>query len=233
LSGLARRVRAMSDQAALVIEPVTADRLRDLATLFGLNATTSGCYCTWFILPAKECKAGWSNGGNRSAFEALARAEPTPVGLLAYVDGEPVGWCAAGPRSRYARALRSTVLRSHDPSEDDDVWLVSCFFVRVGFRGQGIMRELLGRAVALASAHGASAVEGFPHTLEKRRGSGDIFVGIEPVFADCGFTVVDRPTASRVVMRLDVTRTGRTGTRRASGASRATTRPRRPQTSEE
>jgi GNAT superfamily N-acetyltransferase len=230
-------------ETTVTVAPVTADRLDDLAALFGTSGTTRGCYCTWFLIPAKESHAGWS-GGNRLTFEACARSETMPMGLLAYADNAPVGWCAAGPRSRYTRALRSPVLKQHDPAEDERVWLVPCFFVRVGFRRQGIMRKLLTRAVDLAAAHGATAIEGFPLSGEKRRGSGDAFLGVEGLFAGCGFTAVDRPTANRVVMRLDLSRrkrstesasSGRTGSAdrtrapRASGATRATTRSRRAQ----
>lgn len=232
----------MVDRATLTVEPLTVDRLADLAALFGTNGTTKGCYCTWFLISVKQCQAGWS-GANKDTFEASARAESLPMGLLAYLGGEPVGWCAAGPRARYARALRSPVLRQHDPAEDDHVWLVPCFFVRVGYRRQGVMRELLTRAVELAADNGATAIEGFPLSGEQRRGSGDAYLGVEPLFAGCGFTVVDRPTPNRVVMRLDLSerrggrkRTGspdRAGTASASGATRATTRSRRPQASEE
>ena len=228
--------------APVAIEPLTADRLGDLGSLFGTNATTRGCYCTWFLIPSKECQAGWG-GANRATFEARAGAETLPLGLLAYADGTPVGWCATGPRARYARALRSPVLRQRDPVEDEPVWLVPCFFVRVGFRRQGIMRQLLTSAVDLAAANGASAIEGFPLSGEKRRGSGEAYLGVEPLFAECGFTVIDRPTPSRALMRLELgsrrpagRRTGRpqrTETASARGATRATTRSRRPQASEE
>jgi hypothetical protein len=32
----------------------------------------------------------------------------TTSGLVAYLDGEPVGWCAVEPRTAYPRLLRST-----------------------------------------------------------------------------------------------------------------------------
>ena len=203
--------RAVTEAAApdaIAIEAVTADRLPDLATLFGSNKTTAGCYCMWFLVPAKECSAGW-NGGNRVAFEAATGAAAEPMGLLAFRDGEPIGWCAAGPRTRYARALRSPVLAARDA--DARVWLVPCFYVRRDARRSGVTRALLEAAVALARTHRATAIEGFPLGGDKRRGTGDAFVGVEPLFASCGFTVVDRPTSSRVVMRRELSRRGSPG----------------------
>ncbi|MGE5828405.1 MAG: GNAT family N-acetyltransferase, partial [Micromonosporaceae bacterium] len=127
-------------------------------------------------------------------------------------DGEPVGWCAAGPRSRYARALRSPLLAERDTAEDDSVWLVPCFYVRRDARRAGVTKALLEAAAALARQHGARAIEGFPQAGNTRRAAGDAYVGVEPMFAACGFTPTDRRTANRVVMRRPLRRTrGATG----------------------
>jgi GNAT superfamily N-acetyltransferase len=187
----------------LTVHPVDAGRLSDLDTLFATTKTTAGCRCLWFIVSAKQCEAGWGEA-NRVAFAALATAELDPVGLLAYRDGEPVGWCAAGPRTRFARALRSPVLAAAPADEgatDADVWLVPCFYVRRDARRAGVTRLLLTAAVSLARDRGAVAIEGFPLSGDRRRPAGEAYLGVEPVFAACGFTPVARPTPNRVVMR--------------------------------
>jgi GNAT superfamily N-acetyltransferase len=187
------------------VHPLTADRLDDLADLFGSNATTKGCWCMWFLTPAKEVRAGWRNGGNRRAFEALAPTAEPPLGLLAYQDGRPVGWLATGPRSRYPRAIgpRATIMKDRDPSEDDDVWLLPCFFVRVGYRRTGVTGALIAAAVEQAAAHCATAVEGFP-IAEGYPKSPDDYVGKQRRFAECGFACVAEPSPRRVVMRRDL-----------------------------
>ena len=189
--------------AKLTVRPVGPDRLDDLATLFGTTKVTNDCYCAWFLVSAQECREGWG-AGNRRSFERIAGEEPAPMGLLAYREGEPVGWCAAGPRRRYARALRSTILKGREPDEDAAVWLVPCFYVRRDARRVGVTRTLLEAAVTLARRRRAVAVEGFPLAGDHRRGTGEAFVGGEPLFASCGFTVVARPTPARVVMRRDL-----------------------------
>jgi GNAT superfamily N-acetyltransferase len=190
---------------------VGGDGLDDLGELFGSSNITRGCHCMWFLLTSKEAEAGW-RGGNRERFGRLAAEETRPMGVLAYDEGRPVGWCAAGPRSRYARALRSPILAAHDPAEDDDVWLVPCFFVRVGARRAGTTGLLLAAAVEQAERHGATAVEGFPLA-----GTGphrdDRYLGTEPLFAACGFRAVARPSGRRVVMRRDLGAGGRAGPR--------------------
>jgi GNAT superfamily N-acetyltransferase len=185
------------------IRPVGAERLEDVASLFGSNNTTRGCYCVWFLFAGGEVMDGWG-GVNRGKFERMVAAAGEPAGVLAYDDGgQPVGWCAAGPRSRYAKALRSPILKGRDPAEDDAVWLVPCFFVRVGHRKAGLTHGLLSAVVEMAREHGAAAIEGFPLA-----GTGphrdDRYLGTEPLFAACGFTAVARPSGRRVVMRLSL-----------------------------
>ncbi len=191
--------------ANLKVLPLTGERLDDMASLFGTNKTTNGCWCTWFLMPVKECHEGWGSV-NRDRFAEFARDTDVPAGLLAYRDGSAVGWCAAGPRSRYARMLRAPTLKHRDPAEDDTVWLVTCFFVRRDARRTGVTRALLEGAAALARTKGAHAIEGFPLAGARRRSVGEAFVGVEPLFALCGFTPVARPSESRVIMRRDLPR---------------------------
>jgi hypothetical protein len=179
---------------------VGAALLPDLGTLFDGNSTTRGCYCMWFLLSSKEMDTGWG-GLNRTRFEELVSGSESPFGVLAYDDdGQPLGWCAIGPRSRYARVLRSPLMKSRDPGEDGEVWMVPCFFVRVGARRAGTTKLLLEAAVSAAAENGATAVAGFPLA-----GPGphkdDRYLGTEGLFAACGFSAVARPSPRRVVMR--------------------------------
>ena len=191
--------------ADLDVHPVSAGRLGDLATLFGASKTTNGCYCMWNIVPVKQCQAGWS-GGNRRAFEELVGAEPEPLGLLAYREGEPVGWVAVGPRTRYHRALGTPTLAGRDAADDASVWLVTCFYVRPEARKIGVTRALLSAAIELAREHRATAIEGWPLAGEGRRPAGEAYVGVEPLFASCGFETTHRPSEARVIMRLGLPR---------------------------
>lgn len=198
---LPRRVRTPGD---IEIHPVTVDRLGDLADLFESHVSTRGCWCMAFMGTYSDFVSGWRGGGNRRRFEARAASTDLPMGLLAYEDGRPVGWCAVGPRSRYERAIgpRVKILKGRDPSEDDDVWLVTCFFVRVGFRAAGITYRLLEAAAELAREHGAKAIEGFP--LSTDTPSADAFIGRARLFEACGFECVARPSPRRAVMRRDL-----------------------------
>jgi GNAT superfamily N-acetyltransferase len=187
------------------VRQATPDRLDELTELFDSAGITRGCFCMYFLVPRKEFEAGWRGGGNQAAFKALTTDGGVPLGLIAYREDRPVGWVAVGPRSRFKTAIgpRARVLKGRDPAEDDDVWLIPCFFVRAGARGLGTTRALLDAAVAFAQAGGAKAVEGFPLSEGAKLGA-DGYLGHEPVFRAAGFSVVHRPNDRRVVMRRDL-----------------------------
>jgi GNAT superfamily N-acetyltransferase len=185
------------------IKAVTSDLMDDVAQLFCSDKVAEKCWCMWFIMPVKAFHAAGSEG-NRASFTELAARSKRPLGLLAYQNGEPVGWCAAGPRSRYVRALKTPTYRGGKEEDDNEVWLVPCFFVRKDAQGRGVSRALLETAVQLAQENGATAIEGFPYAGSKRRSGGDVQVGFEPLFASCGFAVIRAPSTSRVVMRREL-----------------------------
>ncbi|MPZ94663.1 MAG: GNAT family N-acetyltransferase, partial [Propionibacteriales bacterium] len=132
-------------------------------------------------------------------------ASDTSSGLVAYLDGEPVSWCALEPRPAYEGLLR--VYRvpwdgRHEDKTDNGIWAVTCLFTRAGFRRRGISRALAQAAVGFARERGARALEAYPITttdviLE------ELHVGTPSVFAAAGLTEVCRPTLRRAVMRLD------------------------------
>lgn len=185
------------------IRPLDAASLARLEELFGTDKSAAGCWCMWFIVPVTAYHAAGGDG-NRASFREMAAAQDIPMGLIAYLDdGRPTGWCAVGPRSRYARAIRTPTYKGRDPAEDADVWLLPCLFVRPDQRGAGVSAKLVRAAVDLAARHGASAVEAFPLSGE-RRYSRDTQVGFEPVFAQCGFAAIATPSPGRVRMRLDL-----------------------------
>ena len=97
--------------------------------------------------------------------EGGVRGPGTTTGLVAYLDSEPVGWCAVEPRTGYTGLLRNNrvpwVGRAEDKT-DDSVWAVTCFVTRVGFRRRDVSRALARAAVDFARERGARALEGYP-----------------------------------------------------------------------
>jgi GNAT superfamily N-acetyltransferase len=90
----------------------------------------------------------------------------------------------------------------------EDVWSVTCFVVRKGFRGQGLMYELAAATVEYGRRVGARVLEGYP--TEPPPGKPVIWdeasVGLLQVFLNAGYRLEASPTVRRRVVRhrLDV-----------------------------
>lgn len=187
------------------LRPIGMAELESLSTLFARNRATRHCWCTAFCSSGKQFALGWYGGGNRRRFASMAAASAAPMGVLALVDGAPVGWCACGPRARYLSAIRgrSSPLATLPRAEDDGVWLVACLFVDSSHRGMPVVLPLLRAAVSRAAADGAPAIEAWP-LARGVRDPGLAHVGREGVFAGLGFRCVAWPTPQRVIMRREL-----------------------------
>jgi GNAT superfamily N-acetyltransferase len=193
----------------LTIVPANKASWEDLQTVFGTRGQAARCQCQRYKLRPRESFRSFPV--EERAFRLRRQTDcghpesETTSGLVAYLDGEPVGWCAVEPRSEYEGLLRNNrvpwVGRSEDKT-DDSVWAVTCLLARPGFRKRGISRALARAAVDFARERGARAIEGYPMTT-KNVIAEELHVGTEGVFADAGFTEVSRPTLRRIVMRID------------------------------
>ncbi len=137
---------------------------------------------------------------NKATLRRLVKSRIAP-GVLAYVGGRAVGWCAIAPRECYRRLSGSRVLQ---PVDERPVWSVSCFFVARDFRHMGVSTALLNAAVEYARAQGATVVEGYPHDLDKALPDAFVWTGVLPTFRRAGFKVVARRSAKRPVVRLEI-----------------------------
>jgi GNAT superfamily N-acetyltransferase len=197
---------------ALRIVPANEASWEDLQTVFGERGTAPICQCQRFKLRPKE-SFRWSPVEERAArLQAQSNAgQPdadTTSGLVAYLDGEPVGWCAVEPRTAYSgllRVYRVPWLGRSENKTDDSVWALTCLFVRAGFRRRGFTYELAKAAVDFARERGARALEGYPMVTQSGEEViwDEALVGTRSMFANAGFTEVSHPTPRRVVMRID------------------------------
>jgi GNAT superfamily N-acetyltransferase len=180
----------------LEFHPLKPERWIDLEKLFGKNGAANGCWCMWWKQTRSEFKKQHGEP-NRRAFKAIVDSGTIP-GLLAYSNGEPVGWCAIEPREAYSALNRSRILARVD---DRPVWSVPCFFVAKNFRGRGLMQELLTASIKWAGENGAQVVEAYPVNLRDKINATSIYTGVVPVFLNAGFVEVMRRSERRPIMR--------------------------------
>jgi len=135
--------------------------------------------------------------GRVEALEQLVQ-DGMPIGVMAYLDQEPVGWCSVAPRDSYAALERYRALPRTD---DAPVWSVVCFFVSARIRRIGATRGLLKAAVAYAAAQGAEIIEGYPVEPCARLYT---YMGSPATFRAAGFHDVTPRGQARAVMRYFV-----------------------------
>ena len=135
---------------------------------------------------------------NKAAFRQVVKGGPPP-GLIAF-DGEmPVGSCQLTPRDILPWLDREWRLKRVDQVP---VWSLSCFYVRIGYRRQGVTSALISAALRAAKRAGAAALEAYPLDAEKT-GSAS-FTGYATAFARAGFKTVACHVPARPIMRHDL-----------------------------
>jgi GNAT superfamily N-acetyltransferase len=195
--------------SVFVIRPANEAGCADLETVFGTRGTAYRCQCQRYKLAPRE------SFGSVAVEDRVDRLRdqtacgdpdsPATSGLVAYLGGEPVGWCAVEPRPAYQGLLR--VFRTPWDGRDEDrgdasVWAVTCLFARAGYRRRGVSRALAHAAVDLARQRGARAVEAYPMTTTSAIAE-ELHVGTTQTFAEAGLVEVSRPSPRRVVMRVE------------------------------
>jgi GNAT superfamily N-acetyltransferase len=191
-----------ADRIAVV--PATPDRWDDVVTLLGGNGE-KGCWCQ----APRGRAVGYGKaepGSRRETLRAQVEGDDPPPGLLAYVDGDVAGWCGFGPRPNLPRLVHSRTIPTID---DQPVWSILCFNIRVGYRRRGVAAALLDGVIELARRSGAPGLEAYPIDPEGGRVNANFgYVGVTPMFEKAGFrriveTAAHSDRRPRILMRLE------------------------------
>jgi GNAT superfamily N-acetyltransferase len=139
-----------------------------------------------------------SGNKNKSAFQEIVKTGPPP-GLSAFDGDRAVGWCQLTPRGALPWLDRTSRLKRVD---DQPVWSLSCFYVRIGYRKKGVTSALIAAAVEAAKRAHAPALEAYP--LDGAKTPSTSSTGYATTFARAGFKTVASHTPPRPIMRLDL-----------------------------
>lgn len=190
----------------IVIAPATAARLGDAEHALTGGGDGRSCQCQWWTIPNAQFQK-LSTDERRELLREELESDAPPPALIAYVDGEAVGWVRVGPRTAQLRISRTREIVAHTalPLDDPSVWAVTCFVVRREHRGQGLNARLLAAAIAFARDHGARVIEAYPYdTAAAKQPSNQLYKGVLSVFEDAGFREVARPKPDRAIVALEV-----------------------------
>lgn len=203
-------LQAMDPDVAISIVPANEASCDDLNAIFGTRGYPARCRCQRFRTTGDEW---WHNPISleermfrlRQQTDCGYPGSETTSGLVAFFEDEPVGWCAVDRRSEYIRLGQTPWKGRSEDKEDEGVWAVTCFVVRVGYRGQGLTYPLAAAAVDHARERGATALEVYPMIVEEGQEVtwGELHVGNRKVLEAAGFRQVSHPSKRRCVMRID------------------------------
>jgi GNAT superfamily N-acetyltransferase len=181
----------------LKIRPLTPNLWPALEDLFGENGACNGCWCMYWRIGRAYHKRPRET--NKEALHEVVKRGPPP-GLLAFHGDLAVGWCQLTPRDALPWLDRAWRLRRVD---DVPVWSISCFYIRKGYRKQGVTSALIAAALKTAKSAGAPALEAYP--LDADLTPSASWTGYASTFVRAGFRIVGRRTPPRPIMRRDLT----------------------------
>lgn len=161
---------------------------------FADNPRWQRCYCHW--LHAEPSTWPQSTAGhNRAASSGMIdRGEMT--GVLAYRDGQVIGWCNAAPWNAYV------ALADLAAPNSAEIGAIVCFVVAPGARRQGVARALLDAACDGLRAAGLKFAMGKP--LRTAQGEAANHFGHLEMFLAAGFSVLRETAEGDVFVRREL-----------------------------
>ena len=179
-------------ESKLRVKPVTPSTWADMELLFEARGSPKYCWCmAW---RAMENRSSSTPADRKNALHERVR-QRKPIGLLGYLDGEPVAWCSVAPRDSYLP------LSDRQDDGESGVWSVVCFFVRREHRSEGLTAKMLEAALQLARKRGATVVEGYPVDPDSPSYR---YMGFVKLFRAQDFEAAGKAGTRRHVMRREL-----------------------------
>jgi GNAT superfamily N-acetyltransferase len=186
-----------NEELNLKIYSLDDTRWEDFELLFGERGACGGCWCMSWRLKKSEFELGKGEPNKLSIKDLVYRGKP--VGILAYVDDRPIGWCATAPREVYKRLESSRVLKRID---EEPVWSITCLFIEKSFRRKRISTELIKGAIEYAKSNGVDIIEAYPVVpYDKNVPDAFLWTGTPLAFETSGFIEAARRSKWKSIMR--------------------------------
>lgn len=183
----------------LKFKPLTVSAWPHFEELMGEKGGCGHCWCMFFRLPYSRFQANKPHG-NKLLMQDLVR-QGRPVGLIAFLHKEPVGWIALAPREDYSKLENA---RSFKRIDDKPVWSITCFFIKKNYRRRGLSGQLIRGAVEFAQKKKIRVLEAYPAIpYSENMPHPFLWVGVLSGFLANGFRVVKQSSKSRAMVRWE------------------------------
>ncbi|AHF08430.1 GNAT family N-acetyltransferase [Desulfitobacterium metallireducens] len=146
----------------LTIYPISKELTDDFLYFFDKVAFTdnkewAGCYCRFYHLNDDELKRQTGKSNRLSAIKSIQQDKMK--GYLAYLDGEPVGWCNVNDKNNYSRLLLNKELWD---GAEEKICSIVCFVISPEYRRKGVASQILNVICNDYSNKGYKYIEAYP-----------------------------------------------------------------------
>ena len=128
------------------VEAAASVLREDVSLAFGTRGDPARCWCQSFKPANREFESSTSDACAGMLREQMQASAPGP-GVIAYLDGKPLGWCTVEPKPACLRLQRAKVVAvgSRQKPDGASVWPITCVVVRVGIGGVELRRRCCSR----------------------------------------------------------------------------------------
>ena len=184
----------------VTVHDVTPDKVGDYQSFFDHDGfrdypAWQSCYCmeTHRTQTDAEWAVRTAADNRRDMSKAIKDRQVT--GLLAYVDGKPVGWCNYGETTRLNGVMHRFGLNA---AEQQGVGSVACFVIAAPYRGHRVATKLLDAALERLRARGVKMAEAYP--VKERKSPQSNYRGPLSMYLAAGFEPY-RETERHLIVR--------------------------------
>lgn len=166
-----------------------------------------GCWCIYYQRerPIRGVHGEEWKRINQRDKKALVRKSKSHA-ILVYSGETPVGWCQYGVKEELPRIDAGRGYKKIGPPRTDDkLWRLTCFFVIRKFRGKGVSKFALKKALESIKKQGGGLVEAYP-VVSKRMAAVPEWrwFGTPSMFEREGFKQVGPLGTSMMLMRKTI-----------------------------
>ena len=169
---------------------LTIDLWPAFEELFGSHGACNGCWCMYWRIGSAYHKR--SREFNKQEFQNIVQKGPPP-GLVAFKDNMAVGWCQLTTKRSLSWLEKNY---TYDNTGNKDVWCISCFYIKRGYRRKGVTSALIKDAIEIVKLSKGKLIEAYPAD------SASSYTGYPSTFRKAGFKVVSQGKYKRTIMRL-------------------------------
>jgi hypothetical protein len=190
----------MEHKDRITFKPLTENTWEDWVTLFGARGACGGCWCMYWRTSRKDFESN-KGSNNQRAMKTLVRKKEF-IGIIAYRNRIPIGWCAVAPREKYIRLVNSRVLKRID---NQPVWSIPCFFIAKGERRKGLSGEILSGVIGYCKKKKINILESYPIIPYSTNIPAPFaYTGILSTFLKGGFKISKQWSKSRPIVRFSL-----------------------------